>query len=172
MTQSADYRTCRTCGRVIQKRTALIHKFPQLFELPEPQPDPYRWATADAAELTACGTGEPDAAHLPAAPADCVTGDDGGQCVNYAAEYPGGPNLHACRDLAAAARPGPGAPADPPQAAAVGKRAGRQPAVWPVRTKLLPRPRRTRPGPRLRHLGPLSVARMTALGDMSDRKWP
>jgi hypothetical protein len=98
MTQSVDYRTCRSCGQVIQKRTALIHKFPQLFKLSEPQPDPYKWATADSAELTTCGTQEPSPAHDPAAPAECVRDDDNGQCVNYAAEYPGGPNLHACRD--------------------------------------------------------------------------
>ncbi len=121
MTQSVDYRTCRSCGQVIQKPTALIHKFPQLFKLSEPQPDPYKWTTADSAELTTCGTREPAAAHDPVAPTECVTDNDSGQCVNYAAEYPGGPNLHACRDRAAA-----------------GKGAGRRPAVRPARAKLPP----------------------------------
>jgi hypothetical protein len=100
MTQSVDYRTCRSCGKVIQKRTALIHKFPQLFKLSEPQPDPYQWATADSAEVISCGTQPPSPAHEPAPPAECVMDDDSGQCVNYAAEYPGGPNLHACHDRA------------------------------------------------------------------------
>ena len=100
MTQSVDYRTCRSCGQVIQKPTVLIHRFPQLFQLSEPQPDPYEWATADSAELTSCGPRQPSPAHEPAAPAECVMDDDSGQCVNYAAEYPGGPNLHACRDRA------------------------------------------------------------------------
>jgi hypothetical protein len=100
MTQSVDFRTCRSCGKVIQKQTALIHKFPQLFKLSEPQPDPYQWTTADTAELTECGTRNPSAAHVPAAPTECLAAADGGQCVNYAAEYPGGPNLHTCRDRA------------------------------------------------------------------------
>ena len=103
MTQSVDYRTCRSCGKVIQKTIPLIQKFPQLFKLPAPQPDPYRWATADAAEVTSCGTAgeEPLSAHTPAAPTECVRNSGSGQCVNYAADYPNGPNKHACRALPA-----------------------------------------------------------------------
>ena len=105
MTRSIDYRTCRSCRGVIQKPVTLIGKFPELFKLPEPQPDPYRWATADAAETTSCDTAGQAAAHSPAAPAECVMDDDSGQCVNYAADHANGPNLHAC-PAAAAVRPG------------------------------------------------------------------
>jgi hypothetical protein len=97
---------------------ALIHKFPQLFELSEPQPDPFRWATADAAEITSCDTtgGEALAAHTPAAPTECVRNSDSGQCVNYAADYSNGPNKHACRALPA---PGPTLPPASPGPIAV-----------------------------------------------------
>jgi hypothetical protein len=81
---------------VIQKPIPLIHKFPQLFKLPEPQPDPYRWATADAAEVTSCETEGQLASHTPATPAECVLDDDSGQCVNFAADSARGPNRHAC----------------------------------------------------------------------------
>jgi hypothetical protein len=105
MTMSIGYRTCRSCRKVIQKPVTLVSKFPQLFKLPEPRPDPYRWATADAAQSTACGTGGPHAAHAPATQAECVR-DDSGQCVNYAADHAAAPNLHACP--VAGARPGGG----------------------------------------------------------------
>ena len=96
MTKSIEYRTCRSCREVIQKPVTLIRKFPELFKLAEPQPDPYRWATADAAESTSCGTGGPFTAHAPATPVECVIDDDSGRCVNYVADHANAPNLHAC----------------------------------------------------------------------------
>ena len=95
MTKSIEYRTCRSCREVIQKPVTLIRKFPELFKLAEPQPDPYRWATADAAESTSCGTGGQFTVHAPATPVECVI-DDTGQCVNYVADHASAPNLHAC----------------------------------------------------------------------------
>jgi hypothetical protein len=111
MTQSVEYRTCRSCRRVIQKPVPLIHKFPELFKLPEPQPDPYRWATADVAQATSCDAGEPFTAHAPATPTECVLDDEAGQCVNHAADYASGPNLHACPSGEA------GRPGEPPAVA-------------------------------------------------------
>jgi hypothetical protein len=92
---SIGYRTCRSCRKVIQKPVTLVSKFPQLFKLPEPQPDPHPWTTTDAAQATSCDTGGPTAAHTPATPSECVT-DDSGQCVNYAADHATAPNQHAC----------------------------------------------------------------------------
>jgi hypothetical protein len=107
MTMSIGYRTCRSCHKVIQKPVTLVSKFPQLFKLPEPQPDPYPWTTADAAQATSCDAGGPPGAHTPATPSECVT-DDSGQCVNYAADHATAPNLHACPVGGGGARPGAG----------------------------------------------------------------
>jgi hypothetical protein len=96
MARSIEFRTCRSCRQVIQKPVTLMRKFPELFKLPEPQPDPYHWATAEDAECTSCDAGGTPAAHAPAAPAECVADGDDGHCVNYVADHAGGPNLHAC----------------------------------------------------------------------------
>jgi hypothetical protein len=108
MTKSIDYRTCRSCRRVIQQPVPLIRKFPELFKAPVPQPDPYAWATADAAETTPCDMEGPPASHAPATPMECVMDDDNsGRCVNYAADFANGPNLHAC-PAGEGGRPGDG----------------------------------------------------------------
>jgi hypothetical protein len=107
MTRSIDYRTCRSCRGVIQKPVTLIGKFPELFKLPEPQPDPYRWATADAAESTSCDMAGQVAAHTPATQAECVLDESSGKCVNYVADHANGPNKHAC-PAGEGGRPGTG----------------------------------------------------------------